>query len=282
MGFFYYSLPINLLINAIRNPNLSNEVREYLLETAFCFLMKLFYDCMYMKSPPHSRIGLIRLINTVIGITVALENNQLVKLGSIGTHPLENFYGHLRITCNYDHSYKNIFTAVAKTVFIKKVLSNYDLDQMIRGRSGIGGTMATLEKTGGVIPDFSPFDLFRLVFLKMKDPSRDENKFVVDWYSKFKTIPWDERISIPSDVSGSNIVSRYLTGQNKKKGIQLKRQKIEKFQYVRSLERVYGTNETDEAACQSSSMLDFLHILYQPVNVDLSFENYTSDIESYS
>lgn len=65
--------------------------------------MTLFYDCEYMKPPPYSRIRLIGLINTEIGITVALENNQLVKLGSIGAHTLYNF---------------NIFTVTAKAVLI--------------------------------------------------------------------------------------------------------------------------------------------------------------------
>lgn len=65
--------------------------------------MTLYYDCKYMKSPPYSRIRLIGLINTEIGITVALENNQIMKLGSIGPYTLYHI---------------KIFTVIAKTVLI--------------------------------------------------------------------------------------------------------------------------------------------------------------------
>lgn len=77
-----------MLINAIRNPYLSNAVRQYLLETAFYFLMKSFYESRLLKSPMHSRIGIIRMINTVVGLAVSLNDHEFVKMGSISTHPL--------------------------------------------------------------------------------------------------------------------------------------------------------------------------------------------------
>ena len=91
-NFIYYSLPTNLIISSIRNPNLSNDVRLYLLKTSFYFLIKLLYELQFLKSPPHSRIGVIRLINTLIGISVSINMNNYVRLGHIGTHALENFF----------------------------------------------------------------------------------------------------------------------------------------------------------------------------------------------
>ena len=121
-NFIYYSLPTNLIISSIRNPDLSNDVRLYLLKTSFYFLIKLLYELQFLKSPPHSRIGVIRLINTLIGISVSINMNNYVRLGHIGTHALEIFFGFLRLSCHYDHSCQNIFRTIGKTVLIKKAI----------------------------------------------------------------------------------------------------------------------------------------------------------------
>lgn len=61
----------------------------------------------------------------------------------------------------------------------------------------------------------------------------------------------------------------------------MKRKKVEKYAYVRSLERSYGLKLDEEAACKSNSMIEFLHILFQPVNEDLTIEKTDFDTESY-
>lgn len=271
--FVFYALPINLIINAIRNPYLSNSIRKYFFETAFYFLMKIFYEMRSLKSPMHSRIGIIRMINTIVGLSVALEIEEFLKMGNISSHPLENFFGFLRLACNYDHSATNIFRAIAKSIYIKKTLSNYDLNIDIRTRLSYAGTVASYEKVGGVVPPFSPFELFRIIFKKMRDPSFECHDFI-NWYINFKTEPWDERISASSDLSGSSIVSRYISSSNntKQKNAELKKKKMEKYYYIRTLQRSYGFNAEEENALNSDSMVDFLHIIYGPVNCDLSTE----------
>lgn len=82
----------------------------------------------------------------------------------------------------------------------------------------------------------------------MKDPSQDEAAALFEWYSKFKTVQWDERISTPSLISGSNIED-------------LNQRKKEKYEYVRTLERLYGLNKDEESACASDSIVEFLHFL---------------------
>lgn len=84
--------------------------------------MKSFYECKLLKSPIHSLIGLIRMLNTVVGLAVSLANNEFVKMGNFD-HSYKIFFGHLRIPCNCDHSYKNILLSTRKT------LSSYDLNE---------------------------------------------------------------------------------------------------------------------------------------------------------
>ena len=73
---------------------------------------------------------------------------------------LENYFGSLRIACHCDHSYCNIFCAVGKSIYVRKILDQLNEKNVIRTRLGIGGTYAKLEVVGGIIPDFSPFELF--------------------------------------------------------------------------------------------------------------------------
>ena len=118
-NFVFYALPFNLIINAVRNPYLSFELRKYNLETAFYFMINYLYQMNDSISPPLSRIGIIRMINTIIGITIALEKYDFVHLGHLSSHPVENYFGALRIACNYDHSLANIFRGIGKSIFIR-------------------------------------------------------------------------------------------------------------------------------------------------------------------
>ena len=43
-AFVFYSLSINLLINSIRNPDLSHDLRFFNLETGYYFLLPYFYQ----------------------------------------------------------------------------------------------------------------------------------------------------------------------------------------------------------------------------------------------
>ena len=169
-NFVFYSLPMNLMVNAIRNPDLSFELRKYNLEVCFYFMLHYLYQMNGSVSPPHSRIGIIRMINTIIGVAVALERYNFVHTGHIGTHPLENYFGSLRVACNNDHSYCNIFRAIGKTIHVRNLLNDLDQKETIRTRLGYGGTKAEIICIEGIIPDISPFDLYKILWQKIKKP----------------------------------------------------------------------------------------------------------------
>lgn len=75
------------MINAIINPNLFHKIRKYNLETCFHFMFHYIYQFKDSISPPISRIGLIRMINTIVGISIALEKFNFVQIGHISAHP---------------------------------------------------------------------------------------------------------------------------------------------------------------------------------------------------
>lgn len=121
-NFVFYSLQFNLMINSIRNPYLSHIN----LETTYYFILNYFYQFNNSVSPPGTRITLIMMLNTIVGIAVALLKYDFVKTGHIGTHPLENYFGSLRVACQYDHSFDCIFRAVGKSIHVRILLEELD------------------------------------------------------------------------------------------------------------------------------------------------------------
>ena len=78
----FYSLPFNLMINAIRKPNISFELRKFNLEVAYNFMSHYFCKLKDSISSVHTRIGIIRMINTIVGIDIVLERYTLFHFGS--------------------------------------------------------------------------------------------------------------------------------------------------------------------------------------------------------
>lgn len=112
------------MINSICNPNLSNDARKFNLETCFYFIHHYIYKFKDSIIPPISKIGLKRMINTIVGISRALGRYDFFQIGHIGTHPLENYFGCIRIACHNDHSYCNIFRAIGKAILLENSLMN--------------------------------------------------------------------------------------------------------------------------------------------------------------
>ena len=206
-NFVFYSLPFNLMINSVRNPFISHDLRMFNLETTYYFILHYFYQFSNSLSPPGTRITVIRMLNTIVGITVALSKYDFIKTGHIGTHPLENYFGSLQIACQYDHSYDTIFRVVGKAIHVRILLDELNQKNTIRTRIGIGGTNAQIECNSGIIPDMAPFQLFKMIWHKMKLNDSDISLFE-SWFPCYKTIDWKEQISKSSSLSGSNIISR--------------------------------------------------------------------------
>lgn len=220
--FVFYATPFNFIINAIRNPFISIQLRQQLLEASFYFLIQFFYECKN-EAPVHSRIGIIRLINTVIGISVALETFDFIHIGHISTHPLENYFGMFRIASKNDHSVLYILRAIGKSVIVKKKLDELNLSDSIRSRLGISGAKVDYTIIEGKLMEnysLTPFETFKNLWNKIIWPETNINNFT-NFFKSYKTISWSERIAGSSSLSGSNIVARYyfqkINNKNQKK-----------------------------------------------------------------
>ena len=272
--FVFYALPFNLLINSIRNPNLSYALRNFNLELSFYFMIHYFYQMKNSVAPPATRILIIRFINTIVGLAVALERYDYLKTGHVGTHPLENFFGCLRIACMNDHSYFKIFRSIGKAVHVRFLFENMKIENPIRSRLGYGGTEAKIECVEGILPDITPFQMFKSLWHKIKFEYADSVLFE-SWFESYKTIQWSERISTESKISGSNILSRYLTisddegCESNQKKPKMKLRKIERIEKIKTLIRKSSitTKENDSLAIEEP----FLFFIANNSSIDSHF-----------
>ena len=281
-AFIFYSLPFNLMINSVCNPHLSHELRKYNLETCFYFVLHYLYQFKSSVSPPITRIGLIRMINSIVGISIALERYDFVQIGHIGTHPLENYFGCIRIACHNDHSYCNIFRAIGKAIYTRKILDELKQENIIRTRLGIGGAHAKIQCIEGIIPDFTPFQLFKMVWHKMKDDKADTT-FFESWFSSYKTIEWEEEITQASKLSGSNVISRYLNLSNESKSINkapkinMKCRKHKIFAKISKLKRIFIMTQKETDSLPIEDPLLFFIQNYSAINHNLEKEDFDDD-----
>ena len=151
------------------------------------------------------------MINTIIGISVALEKFDYIHIGHISTHPLENYFGMFRIASKNDHSVFNILRAIGKSVIVKKKLDELNLSDSIRSRLGISGAKVDYTIIEGKLMEnyfLTPFDIFKLLWEKIIWQETDMNN-LINFFRSYKTIEWSERIASSSSLSGSNIVARY-------------------------------------------------------------------------
>ena len=59
-----------------------------------------------------------RIIVTVaisLVILLKFEDGAIIGMDRLSTHPLENFFGHLRLVCSFKGTYQNIAERIART-----------------------------------------------------------------------------------------------------------------------------------------------------------------------
>lgn len=92
-------------------------------------------------------------VATVLGLLLALPDGVQISLNRCSTHPLENFFGLLRTTCNFKHTYSNIENKIARTQVIRRFREDLGLQSPIRTRVSIAGEEVAVEKVGVTFVD---------------------------------------------------------------------------------------------------------------------------------
>lgn len=275
----FFILPFNLIIESLKNPNISVELRIFLLDISYQFLFFHLFQKNLNKNSIHSRIGITRIINTIIGIGISLKKFKFIKLGNISSHPLENLFGIVRLCCSYDHSWSNIINSIAHGFYIKKLIDENFVDVKKRHRISVAGTTVTEEQDDGILCSYTPIQIFIMLWVNMKQVKSEIKTLKLDitpffeWYSSYKKIEWNEKIYFPSKLSGSNIDNRYknddindaLIIRNKKRKQAKQKEQKEKIdpKIIRN-----DLNEFEIKAVDSNDIKSFMELLYGDVIKD--------------
>lgn len=164
---------------------------------------------------------LIRCLNSTIAPSVALKKFADVSLDRVGTHVLENYFGHVRYMCrNYD-SYQHILSACAKAIIIEAFAKKYHIQYHVKGRINIGGvnvsaneqattsyhfqySSETLAKTYSSLCEFYHFESSGFLC----EPISPE-LFVGELQTLFNTLDYKElQVSEPGSLSSFKIRAR--------------------------------------------------------------------------
>lgn len=135
---FLYFLPFTLWIESVMSPSLTKRSRLYFLRVSFymfySFLLQYergefdsgvtIYNTKDSEAQSFNSYNfMIRCLNTIIVTYSIMVNTNEVALDRISSHPVENFFGHVRIMCYSFDSYDN-FIRVAVDTIMNMILCN--------------------------------------------------------------------------------------------------------------------------------------------------------------
>ena len=78
-------------------------------------------------------------VSTVMGMILTATKGDEIALNRFSTHPLESFFGQLRVLCRFKHSYDNILKKAAQTVVIKQGKRDLGISDWIAKRVNVAG-----------------------------------------------------------------------------------------------------------------------------------------------
>jgi hypothetical protein len=152
-----YMTPFVLWYAVVATGNLTRKVRLDLLQMVFRLFAKWYVIWSNLPakkindntSATGGRISfavegldVIRYMNSVIFLYPAIRDIDDVALNRIGTHPVENYFGMIRLSSIYDHSWDRFVSAAAKGILSDEIRAATGLKSHSRRDFSVGGVKA--------------------------------------------------------------------------------------------------------------------------------------------
>jgi hypothetical protein len=140
-----YLTPFVLWYAAVAIGELRRELRLELLEIVFIIFRKWLIvgrGVFPSRRGPKLVVEILNLkryLNSVIFLYHVIRDYDNVELNRIGTHPVENFFGLIRVSCHENHSWDRFLSAAAKGVLSGEILVAQGLKAHIRRDYSIAG-----------------------------------------------------------------------------------------------------------------------------------------------
>jgi hypothetical protein len=161
-------LPLSLTLNAVRLETISPATRTALLRISF-FLIRELYESrangldlnpeitsakkdlqVTVFLWPWSR----RFTNTVLNLILCIDGYPHIALDRVGTHPLETFFGTMRMDAHDVDTPDEEERSIAHTDIVKDAYRDLGLAVQVRNRISVGGV-----RVGDTAPRADIFDV---------------------------------------------------------------------------------------------------------------------------
>jgi hypothetical protein len=151
-------LPLSLCFNAIRLENITRGTRGFMLRVGW-FIVWHLYERKRMKLDKNPEMSKkkrktvkltifpkgwsVRFLDTSLLITFSLDNYEFICLDRESTHPLENFFGFVRMDSDDINTGEHMTDTIAQTDIVKEAMGRLELTNKVQGRENLAGVHLT-------------------------------------------------------------------------------------------------------------------------------------------
>jgi hypothetical protein len=141
----YYLAPFVMWYASISISSLHPSLRLDLLSISFTVFRDWFIRMNRgTRIPPNSKfftekIDLVRYLNTILFLHQAIETFPEIALNRIGTHPVENIFGLMRVASNGNHSWDRCKGVLTKVSLMNEILCAHNVKSHVRRDFAIAG-----------------------------------------------------------------------------------------------------------------------------------------------
>lgn len=163
---------------------------------------------------------MIVTVATVMGVITTSVEGEEIALDRFSTHPLENFFGQLRVLCRFKHSYSNILKKAAQTAIIKQMKHELGISDWIAKRVNVAGQRITIPTTHPSVQDTEMINVAKSIMFfidpwyttqvleKTQDPQEHKNR-IASFLKELATVTLPQ-VNLIGDYSGQQILTRLI------------------------------------------------------------------------
>jgi hypothetical protein len=157
-------LSLSLCFNAVRLETITRETRLFMLHVSF-FMVKNLYHAKKSGQNPNPETSKrkkttiftsewsIRFLNTVPLLIFSIENYESLALNRESTHPLENFFGYVKIDAPDINTPDEMTRTIPHIDIVKEVYRLFELEEVVPGQANLTGLRLEAEPTNEIMSD---------------------------------------------------------------------------------------------------------------------------------
>jgi hypothetical protein len=277
-----YLLPFVCWYSAMAIQGLEWETRLYLLKIAFYVFADWYKRYTQLQGDFFKTAkffveiaDLARYLNTILFLYHVTAKRNPIAYNRIGTHPVENIFGLVRVRSHFDHTWPKFLMSIARAIIMDYILTKNNMKSHVRREFGIAGVKVL---HAGEPMRFISFahgtpQYFIECLMKLICHGSAEKKvlqFMTDWMegaqrlANWKNDGHGMKLYHSGSVASQSIISRHIAfGKKKKKFVWTpQRMKLARRLHIRNSDRAIarrlGCPEEDlpRLWLQSTGILD--------------------------